>query len=498
MVNTISNRYRSDDQLLNLISENIREGLIIVDCNAVVFANKNCQRIFETSSDELIGLSLEELLKFLGLKRQDRCLTEKDIDVLINNESAMEVYFTGSAGHTEVLNINIQPFSRGQESNSRIILFRNITQNVVLKTETDRLHRISTLGKISSGIAHDLNHLLSIIYLENTRLLLRTTRQEHKACLERIGTAITQAMGIVSRIKNFGKTDKLSTTLIDINELVERTIGLLKTYWEGENNLNGKRIDVVFNPGSSCGDCRILGNPSGLSSVLINLINNAMEAIKEKGEVRLSTFNHNSHIFVTISDNGIGMTRDVQRNLFRLYYSTKKDRGSGLGLFISREIILEHKGTIKAISSPEKGTTFIISLPVAPGLPCEKRADFNPGNKIIFIIEDEKPICALLCDVFLRAGYKVVASQRRDEALQHLSKHKPDVIISDLCIPGMSFYELVSAIKSIKLDIPIILLTGYGSDIDEETRNNLGIKAVISKPFSQKEILKAVERVLNA
>lgn len=497
MLNLISKNYYLSEKLLNLLSENVLEAVLFLADDKVLFANEAFIKIFKFTPDDLIGLPVKALIAALGLMREDEYLSEKDFEAIYNDEYAVDINFTGADGRKSILQMKIRPFLTEQEINGKLIIFRDITQKIASLIERDRLYKISTLGKISAGIAHDLNRLLSVIYLENTKLLLNTSKR-NKESLEKMETAITQAIGIVSRIRDFGKLDKLSTTLININELIEKTLALLKTYWEAENNLRCKKIDITFSPGPLQANQNVQGNLASLSSVLINLINNAMDAIKEKGEIRISTTCHDGRIYISVSDDGVGMTPDVQLNLFQPYYSTKQDRGTGLGLFISREVIREHKGSITMISTTEKGSTFIISLPQAPEQANREKTKVIPAENLIFIIEDEKPISTILQELFLEAGYKVITSQTGYEALKYLKKSKPSLVLSDLCVPGLPFYEVAKSIKSIDVNIPIVLLSGYGSDIDDETRNSLGIKAVISKPFSNEGLLKTVERILEA
>ncbi|GEM_PF-7078401 len=496
MLHLLPRSYDLSEKVLGLLSESIGEAALFIEDDRVSFANETCRKIFKFSPDDLAGLSVTALVRTLGLKHEEEYLAEKDFEVPYNDELTRQIHYTDADGHQGILQIRVRACLREQEINGKLVIFRDITQKIAMKAERERLQRISTLGKISAGVAHDLNHLLSVIYLENTKLLLQTSKR-NKESLEKMETAITQAIGIVSRIRDFGKVDKASTCLIDINELIERTLGLLRTHWEAQNNLSGKKINISFTPGPLQPAERVEGNLSSLSSVLINLVTNAMDAIKEQGQIKIGTSSHDGRVFVSVSDDGVGMDPEVQLNLFQPYYSTKQERGTGLGLFISQEIIKEHGGAIRMISAPENGTTFIISLPFAGSDAREDKAKVDPASTMIMIVEDEKSICSLLSNLFLEAGYQVMACETRDEAVERLKENMPGLIISDLCVPGLSFHDLARAVKSVSSNIPIILLSGYGSDIDDDTRNRLGIKAVISKPFSNEGLLNTVERILT-
>lgn len=492
MLNQLLTDFNLSEKLFTLLSGNVNDAVLFILDNKVVYTNEAGNKIFGFPTEEIVTLTFEELARKLIFKSPGESAAPWEPEPFYRDESVYTVQFTSKYGRKGTLEMRITPCLREHEIDAKLLIFRDVTHKLALRAEANHLHRIANLGKISAGIAHDLNHFLTLIFSENTRLLLQVKKGEQKESLEKIEDAINQAISIVARIKEFGRVENINISPVNINEIIDRTLNLLRKNWEIENCIKGKKINVVFEPGEQC---QVLGHMASLSSVFINLINNAMDAIAKSGEIKICISKQNSKVYVSISDNGIGMVPEVQQKIFTPFYSTKQESGSGLGLFISREIIREHKGTIRVISCPEKGSTFIVTLPsIAENT--RKKTRLSRSKYLVYVIDDEKPICDLLSGMLSGAGYRVHAVQSRAEAVRHIAKHRPDLIISDLCCPDLSLHELIKENKSTGLNIPIILLTGFGSYVDEGTMSSLGIKAVISKPFSERTLLKTVERLL--
>jgi len=243
------------------------------------------------------------------------------------------------------------------------------TSEVDLRRAAEHLQRMETLGALAAGLTHDFNNILDTILL-NVALALRdeSSREETRARLEQISVATKKAAHLVTRLMQFSRTQRLEVRTVQINDVVREVVQLVYPLF---------RENIVVKTDLSEGLPPIQADPSQIEQVLINLIVNALDAMPNGGELKVSTAvadtsagtpsPDTSHQFVAISvaDTGAGIPEDLQSAIFEPFFTTKPaDKGTGLGLSSAYGIVRQHKGNIKVQSAPGAGATFVVSLPV--------------------------------------------------------------------------------------------------------------------------------------
>lgn len=327
---------RSSNNRFYKIIEKNADGIIIVDKSGfILFTNPSAETLFERSSQELIG--------------------EQFGYPLVDGETS-EIDIVKKSGQIAIVEMQVVELSWEGDlvflASLRDITERKETELLLLQSE-----KLASIGRIAAGIAHEINNPLTnvsiITHTLRERLINLDIPESILRKLDLIKKNIDRASSITKELLHFSKQKTISMSSLDINEVIESSLLLL------ESRL--KNI-IVHKNLSYCSD--IMGDYLRLEQVCINIINNAVEAMNNNGDIFIATYEKGNHVIVEIRDTGCGISKETMPRLFEPFFSTK-DTGSyvGLGLSICYSIIDEHKGHIKIDSRKEEGTTIIIDLP---------------------------------------------------------------------------------------------------------------------------------------
>lgn len=377
-----------------------------------------------------------------------------------------------------------------------------------LRAAQDKLvssEKLNAIGLIAHGVAHDFNNMLGSI-LGRAQLLKSQLRDpallRHAEVIEK---AAIDGAETVRRIQEIGRQDRADDfVLVDLDAIVADVVELTQPRWRDLTKSEARPVEVVV---ERCPGAVVAGNPSELREVLVNLVHNAVDAMPTGGTLRLSTAMADDSCYVRVADTGTGMPDDIRHRIFDPYFTTKGDRGTGLGLSVSHSIIRRHGGDIEVHSRTEgtdRGTTFIISLPSVPNvrpnlpttLPPSARSN---GRARVLVVDDEANIREILAEILMNGDHDVVTAADGAEAL-HLLRESADfdLVFTDLGLPGMNGYEVASEVKRINPSLPVGLVTGWGATLDAEKARAHGVDLVLSKPFRYDQVLGLVEEALLA
>ena len=263
----------------------------------------------------------------------------------------------------------------------------------------------------------------------------------------------------------------------------------------------------------------IMGNSVRLHQLFMNLCTNSIQSMEDSGGIlELSikdkifpslfqdTINvqEGEHILIKVSDTGAGIPKNVLDSIFDPYFTTKEPgEGTGLGLSTVLGIIKSYGGDITVKSQENTGTTFKVYLPIISDngqTQYPKDVSTPKGNEKILFVDDEASIADVGKKILGRLGYKVTAMTNSFEALDTFRSHPDafDLVITDMTMPRLSGDKLSSELIKIRPDIPIILLTGFSKNIDEDTALQMGIKAFAHKPLVLSKIAKIIRNVLSS
>jgi signal transduction histidine kinase/ActR/RegA family two-component response regulator len=378
-----------------------------------------------------------------------------------------------------------------------------ISEQERIREQYAQIEKLSALGELASGVAHDFNNTLAGI-LGRAQLLLSTKDTEKiDAGLKLIIKTAKDGAKTIKRIQDFARQRRdhdfqpvsVDQLLLDVREIT-------RPRWKSRAESEGVHINLELQLGSD--EPRVLGDESELREVLINLVFNAVDAMPQGGTLTLSTRESNASVEISVTDTGAGMSEEVRSRVFDPFFTTKGKAGMGLGLAVSYGIIRRHEGSIEAESEMGRGTTFRIRLPTARNSakpeasndpPSITLVPQRPGSTRILVVDDEENVRELLRDILASEGYQVGLAAGGREALQLLGEGVFDAVFTDLAMQGMSGWELARAVRELDKSIPLAVITGWGEAVGSSERSAAQVDWVIAKPFEAAQILSIAREV---
>jgi signal transduction histidine kinase/ActR/RegA family two-component response regulator len=376
-----------------------------------------------------------------------------------------------------------------------------------LREAQDRVvqqERLRALGQMASGIAHDFNNALHPIVGYTELLLQNPVLAEAPTamrCLRNILTAATDAGAVVGRLREFYRTKadgEDAVAPVDLGAVVRQVVELTRPRWYSEALAGGVRITVNTEIEPTP---RILGDAPQLREAVINLVLNAVDSMPQSGTIVLRTRTEQGRVVLEVSDTGTGMTEDVRRHCLEPFFTTKGQRGSGLGLGMVYGIVQRHEGTLDITSSPGLGTTMTLTFPAiqaAEAAPAPARARQVHVEPLDILLVDDQPAALEVMQKLLEyEGHRVTTATNGVEALACLREMDADLVITDRAMPRMGGDELASFVKQLPRPVPVIMVTGFGVLMSAEELPP-GVDLVLSKPLTRGDLLDAVARMQPA
>jgi PAS domain S-box-containing protein len=377
-------------------------------------------------------------------------------------------------------------------------------ENQKLREKAELSSRLAAIGEMAAGIAHEINNpLTSVVGFSDLLMEKQDLSDDIREEIKIINEGSKRVKSIVSRMLTFAHQTKPARTITDINEIINSTLDMRSYVLKTANIQVMKHFDSALP--------KIFIDPGQIQQVVLNLILNAEYAMKKahgKGTLIVTTDNVANHIRISFKDDGAGMDQETRKKLFNPFFTTKQvNEGTGLGLSLSRSLILEHGGTIEVDSELGKGATFIITLPInQPSEEAETKTETTTqiplGNvraARILVVDDEEPIRKLVSMILAKGGHTVETTGDAREALVKLEGASYGAVLMDIRMPGLSGMELYNDIKTRRPEIAgrFIFITGDTSD--ESTRAFLEENKLsyITKPFDRNILVQKVNGILE-
>ena len=337
------------------IVESLNVGVLSVDLDGCIDSwNSHLEQILEVPRKHAVGRQLSDVLP---------ADLVAEIAVRAADEHVSSIYkflLRPRGGRNLVVNVSIAPLiGKSGQRIGRLILFDNISQRVRLEEQLLQNEKLTSLGLLAAGVAHEVNTPLAVIsnYIQMLARQLPGDDPRHKL-IEKIVKQTFRASEIVNNLLNFSRTGAVEFSEVNLNSVVEETLSLVA------HPFKTARVSVMKNFSSDLPS--VMGSPNRLQQVFLNLFMNARDAMPSGGMLEIRTGAYNGSVEIEITDTGVGIPREQLSRIFDPFYTTKAvGRGTGLGLSVSYGIIKEHAGTIDVRSTPGKGTAFRLEFPVA-------------------------------------------------------------------------------------------------------------------------------------
>jgi signal transduction histidine kinase/ActR/RegA family two-component response regulator len=367
------------------------------------------------------------------------------------------------------------------------------SQQAVLQQE-----RLRALGQMASGIAHDINNAISPVSLYTESLLEREPNLSDRArsYLSTIQQAIEDVARTVARMREFYRERETQLTLarVELNRAIRQVIELTRPRWSDQPQQRGLMIDLDTEFAESLPE--IMGAENEIRDALTNLVFNAVDAMPSGGRLTVRTRrekreNAEDRAVVEVSDTGVGMDEDTRRRCLEPFYTTKGERGTGLGLAMVYGMVQRHSAEIDIESAVRKGTTIRLSFPAHTASVVSAPAQTYAGAPVrrlkILLVDDDPVLIKSLQDTLEEDGHRVMAAhggQAGIDAFAHAQRNGEcfDLVITDLGMPYVDGRKVAASVKELSASTPIILLTGWGQRLIADNDTPANVDKVLSKP----------------
>ncbi|HWQ25427.1 MAG TPA: PAS domain S-box protein [Chlorobaculum sp.] len=381
-----------------------------------------------------------------------------------------------------------------------------------LESRLRNSHRLETIGTLAGGIAHDFNNILMpILGYAEMGVIGDPSEDALNEYFTEIMRAAERAKNLISQIMTFSRAQEVTRSVMSVQAVVAEALKLLRPSIPTSIKIE-QHID------QTCSN--ILADPSQIHQVIVNLCTNAFHAMEKSGDgvikIELSEVVADSnlirmfpkmkagrYVLLNISDTGSGMDQDTVERIFEPFYTTKPvNKGTGLGLSMVHGIIIGHRGEIAVESTPGKGTSFHVYLPVIEEQVTSQVLDPapSPGNCSVLFVDDEPGSLKMMTLMMNKLGFRIRALDSPLEALE-LYRQDPsqyDLVITDLTMPEMKGVDFAEELHKINPRLPIILMTGYGKDIDYiKPVQHYGISRILKKPVKMGRLSSTINELLS-
>jgi signal transduction histidine kinase len=257
-----------------------------------------------------------------------------------------------------IMNIAIAPLvARDMERIGRLVIFDDVTDRAELERRLVQADKLSSIGLLAAGVAHEVNTPLAVISTYAQMLAKQVAEDEQKSrILEKIARQTFRASEIVNSLLNFSRNSNADLAEVQLNRVIQETLSLLEHQLTKAGIAVRTRLDPQLGP--------VKGNPGKLQQVFLNLFMNARDAMEPRGVLAVTTQNSETGVIVEVSDTGHGIAPEHLSRIYDPFFTTKSaKKGTGLGLSVTYGIIQEHGGAIEATSRPGEGTCFHLEFP---------------------------------------------------------------------------------------------------------------------------------------
>jgi PAS domain S-box-containing protein len=401
---------------------------------------------------------------------------------------------------------------RDAAARPKSILFvcTDVTEKKALEARFLRVQRLETIGALASGIAHDLNNVLAPVSMAIDVLRLHPRDEQEQMLLQILATSTQRGAAIVRQLLTFSRGVECARVRLRPKSLIKEIAKIIQETFPKSIQLRVEVQDEVW---------EVLGDPTQIHQILLNLCVNARDAMPQGGFLTLSARNvrldpseqadaperqSGPHVALEVADTGTGMSPEVLAKIFTPFFTTKPvGQGTGLGLSTVRDIARNHGGFVQVRSQAGQGSRFTVYFPAPEGQTAEiAAADSAPVSlgrgELVLVVDDEQSIVKLAKHILETHGYRVLAASDGHEALGLFARHRAAVraVIIDLMMPNLDGPTAIQALRSHDPALPILAVSGTSPN-DNPLANHHSDISFLLKPFTVQGLLEAVNTALR-
>ncbi|MCL7489016.1 MAG: ATP-binding protein [Desulfobulbaceae bacterium] len=505
----------SEKEQLAVTLRSIGDGVITTGLNGrVALINKVAEELTGWQQKEAVGQPLSEVFHIVCKESGEPC--ENPVDILLRSGSICnmvdDAILIARDGSQRDISDSCAPI-RDRDSNiiGAVLVFRDVTGKKKMQDEALKSEKLKSVGVLAGGIAHDFNNILAAILGNISLAKLQINRQKDAVAwklLESAEKASLRARNLTQQLLTFSRGGEPVKKVGSISAIIKDSADFI---------LSGGRVYCEYEIDEDLWPVNI--DTGQISQVVQNIIINAMHAMPGGGKINVTCTNFlnkegqvvalpdGNYVRISIKDDGPGIPRELLDKIFDPYFTTKEE-GSGLGLALTRSIVIKHQGYIEVYSDSE-GTDFVIYLPAMNGHVIEEET--TPANIVagqergkVLIMDDEEMVRDIARDLLVHLGFAVstVGDGQKAVALyrEQLEKKDPfDAVIMDLTIPGgMGGKEAIRKLREMDPLVKGIVSSGYSNDPVMAEYEKYGFVGMVHKPFEIQELVRTLSSVIGS
>ncbi len=432
------------------------------------------------------GAFLGEILFRLEFKYGDRLLPQE--------YAGYSQLANLTAASLNRLDLHLQLEERAEGLGGALRKIRQINRKLL------QAERLAAVGQLAAGAAHEINNPLAIIYARAQLLELKEEDAKKKKNFRQMIEQIERITSILNNLMDFARPAAPKFEPVSLNDILEKTLALIQGGLKKLNIRVKKHLEPDLPP--------VMGDAHQLEQVFLNLFINAEHAMEEAGGVLAVSTRMNAkqnRELVTVADNGVGIPKKHLGKIFDPFFTTKEEgKGTGLGMSTSYGIVTSHQGDIRVTSEKGVGTKVTVELPVDQNSITQARAASKravkkaaPKENAVLVVDDEKYIREILKETLTANGYTVETAVNGQEGLSLLSQGKYRLLLLDLRMPWVNGLSLLSRIRHLVEEMPVIVLTGLAGPEEVEEAMSMGASKCVRKPFQIEELLRDISEILK-
>jgi PAS domain S-box-containing protein len=510
---------RSSEEKYRTILENIEDGYFEVDtAGNFTFFNDSMWRIYGYPREEMMGMNNRQYTDQENAKKLFQAFNKVYRTGESTKEFDWEIIRKDGTKRNIESSVSLMKAPSGDRIGFRGIV-RDVTdrkqfeqEKAALEEQLRQSQKMEAIGRLAGGVAHDFNNLLTVIKGYSQLSLAEMKEGDpFKGNIEEIKKAADRAADLTRQLLAFSRRQIMEMKVLDLNDLLRNLDKML-------HRVIGEDIKLLFRLTEDLG--RVKTDPGQIEQVVVNLVVNARDAMPSGGRLTIETGNvvldeeyAGSHVAVkpgpyvmlSVSDTGVGMTREVRERVFEPFFTTKeKGKGTGLGLSTVYGIVKQSGGNIWVYSEPGRGTTFKIYLPRVDE-PLEElkgeveKEELPQGNETILIVEDDEDVRKLAERVLEKQGYAVLVASQGSEALSLCGEYKKRIhlVLCDVVMPGMGGRELTDHLTSFHPEMKVLYMSGYTENAIVHHGILIEGMNYIQKPFTVEGLARKVREALG-